>query len=184
MAVPAYDERSTRAADEGDRRAVPTAELLVLGVGQRRLGSVGLSESVLTAVPLEVLAVAVAVLALEQLARDLLEPHLDDALPANGVVVVVDGGVGVPELCLLHVATDHIGPEQELVLDEIIDTDELPLDQILQCLQGTLRIVGVLRLSDLSTDLGELPRELSALIARELVAHDNLLWCDIHRQLS
>ncbi|OIO19040.1 MAG: hypothetical protein CO029_01000 [Candidatus Magasanikbacteria bacterium CG_4_9_14_0_2_um_filter_41_10] len=175
--APVHDERSTRAADEGDQRVSSPPELLVLGGRQKGLRGVGLTQTTLATVDLEVVAVDPPVGALELLARDEEVPHLDDALPADGVVLVGDGGVDIPlVLGLLHVPTDHIGSEHELVLNDLlVDTDELPLDQILQCLQGTLRIVGVLRLSDLPTDLGELPRELSALIARELVAHDNLL---------
>lgn len=119
MAALADDERSTRAADEGDQRVRSPPELLVLGGRQQGLGGVGEPHAPLTEVSLDVGAVDATVAPLEVFSRDDTVPHLDDALPADGVVVVVDGGVDVPlVLGVIHVATDHIGPEQELVLDD------------------------------------------------------------------
>jgi|GEM_PF-1958312 len=74
--------------DEGVQRSALDPDLPVHGGVQRRLGRVGLSELVILAVQLEVLAFAVVEVRLrflEQLARDKLEPHRAKAPPGEVV---------------------------------------------------------------------------------------------------
>lgn len=149
-----HEERSTRAGDECHDRVLAPPEPLVPRHGEQRLGGVRLAPVARLAELLEVRAVAVAVVPLEQLAGDELEADLDRALPLDRVVLVVDllvavapGATGVPELD-----------------DDAVHVRELQLDLDDAVLAGpALRVA--------QEGLKQLPRDAAALVLLEQLAH-------------